>query len=252
MSCLRLALLAALALPATMSGSSGCSSSGEPGFAMSEEDVEQLEASETGVQEVSLLQHELKVSAVTVEATGSVGTAGNVGATVNIDNSNITLYAREQIASVVMLEAASNRSRSDSGNLDAIKLLQYELEIGAGPSPRSKVALVLIELFGLGLCGVDRCYMGQCALGLLKCLTVGGFTVWFIFDYLAVVITALSGSGYMNAFGMKGSFLTDEIAFAFWLTAIGLFGKCFFVTFQAVSQVSKPLPATSEAKSSAQ
>jgi len=127
MSCLRLALLAAGALPATMSGSSSCSSSGEPGFAMSEEDVEQLEASETGVQEVSLLQHELKVSAVTVGATGSVGTAGNVGATINIDNSNITLYAREQIASVVMLEAASNRSRSDSGNLDAIKLLQYEL-----------------------------------------------------------------------------------------------------------------------------
>jgi len=94
--------------------------------------------------------------------------------------------------------------------------------------------------------------MGQCALGLLKFLTVGGFTVWFIFDYLAVVITALSGSGFMNAFGMKGSFLTDEIGFAFWLTVIGIFGKCFFVTFQAVSQVSKPLQATSEAKSSAQ
>lgn len=260
-------------LLATTSGSSSCSSNSMPGSAVSEEDVEQLEASEMGIQEVSLLQHELKVSAVTVGATGTVGTSGNAEemsnadnsniaesareriATGNVDNSNITQYAREQIASVVMMQAANNRSKADSSNLDAFKQLQYELELGAGPSPKSKVALVLLELFGLGLCGVDRCYMGQCALGLLKGLTAGGFTVWFVFDYLAVIITALSGSEHMNAFGMKGSFITDEMAFAFWLTVIGLFAKCFMGTFKAVSLVSKPLSptaASSEPKSSTQ
>eukprot|EP00931_Biecheleriopsis_adriatica_P101927 TRINITY_DN76975_c0_g1_i1.p1 TRINITY_DN76975_c0_g1~~TRINITY_DN76975_c0_g1_i1.p1 ORF type:complete len:252 (-),score=57.48 TRINITY_DN76975_c0_g1_i1:31-711(-) len=123
------------------------------------------------------------------------------------------------------IEAVENRT-AVNGSRALFAQLEYELEVGAGDKPRSKVALALLELVGFGMCGIDRCYMGQACLGTLKGITIGGFLVWAFLDYLAVTVTCLSGSEYINALGMRGSFTASETVIAFWVTLIVLVVKC--------------------------
>ena len=51
----------------------------------------------------------------------------------------------------------------------------------------SKLLIVVIEGLGFGFCGIDRCCMGQCGLGILKGITLGGVFIWALID--------VSGSG---------------------------------------------------------
>ena len=61
--------------------------------------------------------------------------------------------------------------------------------------------LVLIELFGLGWFGLDRCYMGQHVFGLVKALTGGGLAVWALLDYIVVVFNCFSQAKSIDVVG---------------------------------------------------
>jgi len=103
-----------------------------------------------------------------------------------------------------------------------VQEIHYEVNLEPSKlTPKSKLVLTLVELIPLGFCGVDRCYMGQTCLGFLKGLSLGGFIVWFMIDWVAVVLTNLSGSAVINAVGYRAKF-TDGINSAFWLTFLTL------------------------------
>mmetsp|Transcript_63416 Transcript_63416/g.131493 ORF Transcript_63416/g.131493 Transcript_63416/m.131493 type:complete len:253 (+) Transcript_63416:107-865(+) len=218
------------------------------GHAMSEDVIEQCESDLLDAQEVSLLQMDHQVdlhgSAQLENADDGDGDGdGDADAFGNSDSSSASLRQNITLEEVAFVQEATNRTSVALQSLDVLGHLEYELQVGAGPSAKSKVALALMELTVVpGVLGLDRCYMGQCGLGIVKAATFGGLTVWFIFDFLAVVMTCLSGHKYMNAFGMKGKFIDNEITFAFWLALVWILGMFMVCCTQSVKMMTRPTP----------
>uniref|UniRef100_A0A7S0ZWS8 TM2 domain-containing protein n=1 Tax=Noctiluca scintillans TaxID=2966 RepID=A0A7S0ZWS8_NOCSC len=61
-----------------------------------------------------------------------------------------------------------------------------QMEIQGMSREISKVALLILELLGLGCCGVDRCYAGSYMLGIVKGCTFGGLGLWALMDIALV------------------------------------------------------------------
>ena len=65
----------------------------------------------------------------------------------------------------------------------------------------SRVLLLIINLMGLGLLGIDRCYMGQCSCGILKALICAGGGTQALVVYMAMS----SGSGQIGPCSMASA-----------------------------------------------
>lgn len=86
---------------------------------------------------------------------------------------------------------------------------------------KSKLVLSIIEFCCLGLCGIDRCYMGQVQLGLAKGLTGGGLLIWWLLDYGLIAYNCLSSSVEINGLEYSAKFKPgDEITAAFWICLV--------------------------------
>jgi len=90
------------------------------------------------------------------------------------------------------------------------KQIEFELH-SKGGTVVDKLLLVLLEGFGLGMCGVDRCCMGQCCFGTIKGLTMGGFFIWAIIDWIIIVSNALCKSPSIDSFGLVATWKSDTI-----------------------------------------
>lgn len=91
---------------------------------------------------------------------------------------------------------------------------------------KSKQTLALITVFGLGFFGVDRCYMGQRLLGIIKGITLGGCGVWYMVDYVIIMINCLAKWSTIDTVGYRARFPEDEINTAFWIALIALILHC--------------------------
>ncbi|KAJ3162551.1 hypothetical protein HK101_000732 [Irineochytrium annulatum] len=57
-------------------------------------------------------------------------------------------------------------------------------------SDRNYLVAGLLSFF-LGTLGIDRFYLGYVFLGLLKLLTAGGFGIWWLVDFVLILVYAL-------------------------------------------------------------
>jgi hypothetical protein len=108
---------------------------------------------------------------------------------------------------------------------------EIEFELSGHPGRedpvKNKAALAVIELLGLGMFGVDRCYMGQCCLGTTKGLLLGGFGIWCILDFIVVIFNCIACSKDIHVLGFWAKFQKDTVMPAFVLTIILLCIPCF-------------------------
>lgn len=111
------------------------------------------------------------------------------------------------------------------------------------PPVRRKVMLVLIELLGLGWFGLDRCYMGQHVLGLVKALTGGGLAVWALLDYIVVVFNCFSQAKSIDVVGYRATFqsgdVPDDVHVAFWISIFFFCFMCFCGSGGAAKRTSR-------------
>ena len=66
----------------------------------------------------------------------------------------------------------------------------------SGSNQKSYVTALLLSLF-LGGLGIDRFYLGYTGLGIAKLLTLGGFGIWALIDFITIAmrkVTAANGS----------------------------------------------------------
>ena len=69
-------------------------------------------------------------------------------------------------------------------------------QTGNGNNPKRFTTALLLSFF-LGGLGVDRFYLGYTGLGVAKLLTLGGFGVWALIDFIMIAmrkVTAADGS----------------------------------------------------------
>jgi len=129
----------------------------------------------------------------------------------------------------VNLAAAETNQSASFGDKRSIIMNEIEFEINLQASDldtKNKFILALIEVLGLGLCGIDRCYMGQITLGVIKGLTLGALGVWALLDYFGVIITVLSFWPSINCLGYRANFSSSTVTSAFILVVVALLLQC--------------------------
>lgn len=203
------------------------SSSSEPEAIVDEtcllQSSRKAETAGPGVSEASLRTDSIKPSsgakAVLADASQGAGVTSSVKA--NASSAANSSTANEESPSI-----------NSSGTVFDTIFNQIEFEVtgrSGAPPHKSKLAIVLLEFFFIAsCCGVDRCYMGQACLGVVKGLTFGGLGIWFLIDYFVIIVNCINKRHQINNLGFYADWGTDHINAAFYIACVMLgFMACF-------------------------
>eukprot|EP00929_Paragymnodinium_shiwhaense_P036434 TRINITY_DN1952_c1_g1_i1.p1 TRINITY_DN1952_c1_g1~~TRINITY_DN1952_c1_g1_i1.p1 ORF type:complete len:199 (-),score=36.55 TRINITY_DN1952_c1_g1_i1:159-686(-) len=99
---------------------------------------------------------------------------------------------------------------------------QHEIEFQGAAPVVNKIYLALIVQLGLGYLGIDRCFLGQIMLGILKAVTCGGCGIWFLVDYVILTVCCVMSWKSIDMAWMRADFKEEHIENAYWVTVIAL------------------------------
>lgn len=96
--------------------------------------------------------------------------------------------------------------------------MRNEFYVHTADPPVNKIILAFISAFGLGVCGVDRCFMGQTTLGLVKGFSCGGCGVWACVDWVVISINCLMFAKSIDSIGYEATWIEGTVTYAFYAT----------------------------------
>ena len=64
---------------------------------------------------------------------------------------------------------------------------------GSGATKKVNWGIALLLSIFVGYFGVDRFYMGQIGLGIVKFITAGGFLIWWVIDIILIATKKVKG-----------------------------------------------------------
>lgn len=181
--------------------------------------------SSSNVTRVGRMQVELAHSDVSSASRSAIANTSQIGPAESFVSAAIRTHASLTNASGLKIEESL---------IDLVRanLSEYRMH----GKPVSLSLLIFIESLGLGLCGIDRCLLGQYFCGLLKFLTVGGFIALWLIDWCTIDYIALTGKALALPFGSihqlqierPHGFLLDSIVLL--QVLVGIFLKVWVVS----------------------
>lgn len=155
----------------------------------------------------------------------SGGHLGAAAVEANLSNETVVVglhFITKENETMVGLHSITNQTLSLADTRSS-----SEFELHGTYAKKSKLILLFIEVFLLGLCGLDRCYVGQFYIGMAKGVTFGGLGVWAILDFIAVIVNCLGRYSHMGNFlGFQATFSRGSIEIAFILVMMLLAFSC--------------------------
>eukprot|EP00929_Paragymnodinium_shiwhaense_P086066 TRINITY_DN4654_c1_g1_i1.p1 TRINITY_DN4654_c1_g1~~TRINITY_DN4654_c1_g1_i1.p1 ORF type:complete len:216 (-),score=35.19 TRINITY_DN4654_c1_g1_i1:176-745(-) len=99
-----------------------------------------------------------------------------------------------------------------------------------GFATKGKLTMMILQMFNLGIFGVDRCYMGNTCAGVIKGLTCGGCGIWALIDLIIILINCLDKSCYISKLGYEAVWSDENMDTPYYLAIVSvillLFQSC--------------------------
>jgi len=114
-----------------------------------------------------------------------------------------------------------------------VRRMNNDIYFRPSPYPVHKLGLAVVNSFGFGALGVDRCIVGQVEVGILKAITFGGCGIWFFVDWIVITVNCLMFWKSIQAVGFSAEFERGTIQWAFWFTVAFLVFKMIYGAYEA-------------------